>query len=95
MYSSGNKILSHHIFLTFFIRDAKGKDYWYQPISVIEHLGSLSSDGYSSGHYRCDVLEKTSNQWLRTNDDCEPVQIDVQDVSRQGYAILFRRKNDK
>ena len=70
------------------------KNSWFQPISVIEHLGSLSSDGQSSGHYRCDVLEHVSKQWFRTNDDCEPKEIHITNVSRQGYAILFRRKSE-
>ena len=77
-----------------FIRSVEGNDSWYEPISVVEHLGTLTTSGQSSCHYRCDVLEKKSRQWFRTNDDSNPISIGSQEVSKQGYAILFRKKMD-
>ena len=75
----------------FLFRDANGADSWYQAISVIEHKGLIDKSGVSTGHYTCDVKEKISNQWFRTNDDSFPTQIDVDDVSRHGYAILLKK----
>ena len=50
--------------------------------------------GSSSGHYICDVKEKTSNLWYRTNDKTLPLEINTENVSTQGYAILLRRIHD-
>ena len=79
-------IMSKYIF-----RDATGSQVWYEAISVIEHMGGLSSTGESGGHYICDVKDKASNRWFRTNDDRTPVQIRTSDVSENGYVVLFKR----
>ena len=50
--------------------------------------------GSSSGHYVCDVKEKSSNLWYRTNDKTLPLEINTDSVSTQGYAILLRRIHD-
>ena len=78
----------------FLFRDAIGANSWYQAISVIEHKGLINKSRISAGHYTCDIKEKNSGQWYRTNDDCLPAKIDVENVSRQGYAILFKRISD-
>ena len=95
MYSSGISIenLMRLIQIFFNFRDSNGSDAWYEPIGVIEHKGKLGESGLSGGHYVCDVKEKYSKQWFRTNDDCMPVQISSSEVSKQGYAILLRRYN--
>ena len=38
-----------------------------------------------------DILDKSTNQWMRTSDDAEPEVIES--VSRQGYIFLYRRCN--
>ena len=58
---------------------------------MIEFRGRLSSTGESWGHYVCDVKEKTSNLWFKTNDNCHPFAISPPDVSKKGYVILFKR----
>ena len=79
-------IISKYIF-----RDTAGSQVWYEAISVIQHMGRLSSSGESGGHYVCDVKDKISNRWFRTNDDCTPIQIRTSDVSKNGYVVLFKR----
>ena len=61
--------------------------------SVVEFIGQLLPSGFSNGHYRCDVKDSTSNKWFRTNDDGIPISIDEADVSKQGYAILMRKRD--
>ena len=75
-------------------RDAQGQNNWYEPISIIEHKGTLSQDGISAGHYICDVKEKNSKKWYRTDDKKFPVLITPDEVSRQAYAVLYRKINE-
>ena len=93
MMSSSGKLKSsinfHHI--TLILRDTGGSQVWYEAISIIEYIGRLSSTGKSDGHYICDIKEKSSNLWFRTNDDSPPSQIRSSDVSQHGYAILLKR----
>ena len=77
-----------------FFRDANEVNTWFEAISVIEHKGSISKLNASRGHYVCDIKENGSNLWYRTNDDCEPFEINTENVSSQGYAILLRRIHD-
>ena len=85
---------TNKIFHLFLFRDASGANNWYQAISVIEHKGLISKSKISAGHYICDIKEKNSGKWFRTNDDSFPAEIGIGDVSRQGYAILFKRNNN-
>ena len=95
MFSSG-KIVSKSInhFNQFHFRDAHGCNGWYNPIGVIEHTGHLQASGTSQGHYVCDVKEKRTNLWYKTNDDSYPIQIDVTEVSKHAYAILLVRTDE-
>ena len=63
----------------------------YEPLSIIEYQGTLSPGGDTNGHYICDVKDAKTNKWFRTNDNCDPIQIEVCNVSKNGYAILFKR----
>ena len=63
----------------------------YEAIAVIEYKGTLSSTGESHGHYLCDIKDKKTNSWYKTNDNCDPVKISVSDVSKNGYAIMYKR----
>ena len=96
-YSSGKpKFLQQNMILTHIVnfRDASGKDNWYEAISIIEHQGVLSRDGMSAGHYICDIKDKSSKCWYRTNDDKFPFKITTDEVSTKAYAVLYRRIED-
>ena len=71
-------------------RDFHGTTGCFETIAVIEFMGNLQSTGSSSGHYRCDV--KNNNLWFRTNDNSIPILIDEDEVSKQGYVILLKKK---
>ena len=30
--------------------------------------------------------------WFRTNDDCTPIQISIEEVSKYGIIIMYKRK---
>ena len=77
---------------TSFNRDKAGLHVLYEPIAVLEYDGRLRKSGESGGHYTCDIKENTSNVWFRTNDDQEPVQIEVSEVSKNAYVVLFKKK---
>ena len=72
----------------------RGHDANYEAISIIEFEGSLNSSGQSQGHYICDVQEQSSKVWFRTNDNCLPVPILLEDVSKNAYVILLKRSVD-
>ena len=82
-----------HIILTkcYDCRDAEGAQVWYEAIAVIEYLGRLSPTGQSDGHYICDIKERISNKWFRTNDSSPPIPLRTTDVSKLGYVVLFMR----
>ena len=65
----------------------------YEAVSIIEFRGSVDATGNSNGHYICDILEENSKTWFRTNDNAEPLSIEVEDVSKQGYVILYKLKS--
>ena len=67
----------------------------YECIGVIEFDGRLSTSGQSGGHYTCDIKERMSNMWFRTNDERNPITIQVADVSKYAYIVLLKRKTWK
>ena len=75
----------------FYCRDATGSEAWYEPISVVEFRGRLHPDGSSEGHYICDIKEKHSSQWFRTNDNNLPFPIRASEVSKLAYVVLYKR----
>ena len=76
---------------SFYYRDENGSEAWYEAISVLEFHGSISNSGESRGHYTCDVKDAQTGTWYRTNDNCNPVQIQKKDVSKHGYVVLYRQ----
>ena len=63
-----------------------------EPIAVIEFSGNVDRiGGQSRGHYTCDVKDKDSKQWFRTNDNNLPVPIDSNDISCFPYVVLYRK----
>ena len=79
--------------LIVYFRDGKGHQHWYQAIAVIEYVGTLSRTGFSQGHYICDVKEAKSSIWYRTNDEKFPIKLDVSEVSKNAYVVLYKRAN--
>ena len=75
----------------FFYRDVQGDASSYGPIAMIEFSGSLNLAGESNGHYICDVQEKQSKCWYRTNDNAHPKPLLQKDVSKNSYVILYKR----
>ena len=76
-------------------RDSCNSGSYYEAIAVIEFKGELNDYQESSGHYICDVKEKSSNCWFRANDNYDPIQIDVTDVSKYGYVILLKKMENQ
>ena len=58
---------------------------------MIEYRGGFNNEEDTSGHYTCDIKEKNSGSWYRTNDNDLPQQISLTDVSNLGYVVLFER----
>ena len=72
-------------------RDSCNSGSYYDAIAVIEFKGELNDYQESRGHYICDVKDKASNSWFRTNAKCDLVPIHVDDVSKYGYVILLKK----
>ena len=72
-------------------RDSEGNEAAYEAISVVEFDGSITFSGQSHGHYICDVQERSGNSWFRTNDNCYPIPITKDLVSKNAYVILLKR----
>ena len=77
----------------FFLRDFQDVDARYKAVSVLEFLGSINSSGVSQGHYICDVQDKSTTSWFRTNDNSFPVSINEDQVSKKAYVVLLKRLN--
>ena len=56
---------------------------------MIEYKGQLSRDGASQGHYTCDVKDKASKTWFRTNDDCDPIKLKMPEVSKNSFFCFI------
>ena len=80
--------MSPYIFIS---RDSLGNASQYEVVSVIEYRGTLTSSGHSVGHYICDLKEKSSRIWFRTNDNDDPLPIDQEEVTNSAYVILYKR----
>ena len=61
---------------------------------MIEYRGSLTSTGDSVGHYICDIKEKSSGKWFRTNDNNNPIPIEEENVSKSAYVVLYKKTID-
>ena len=61
-------------------------------MAVIEHSGSMTSDGDGQGHYICDVKCSQTNTWFRTNDNMDPYPINLNNVTENAVVILYKRK---
>ena len=77
--------------LIFVTRDSLSNEAQYEAVSVIEYKGNVTSTGYSVGHYICDVKDRSSGKWFRTNDNNDPIPIREEDVSKSAYVVLYKR----
>ena len=87
-------ILNNLSFQYINFRDTFGTMTTYEAIAAIEFDGALRLDGQSHGHYKCDVKDKESKSWFRTNDNRTPVSIDTENVTRLPYVVLYKRCPD-
>ena len=74
-------------------RDYNGYSSYFEPISLIEHQGFMSEEGQSQGHYICDVKCTETQDWLRTNDNQEPILISLSDVTKKPVVVLYKNVN--
>ena len=70
------------------IKKTENSSVKFKPIAVIHHDGYVHGND-TRGHYMADILDHSSNQWLRTSDDAEPRSINS--VSNQGYIFLYKK----
>ena len=80
--------LSNQIFI---FRDERGIQAIYKPIAVISHSGDLTEEGESHDHYTCDIKHLVNGLWYKTNDGKNPRRIELANVSKHGYVILYKK----
>ena len=51
----------------------------------------MSEDGETQGHYICDLEDKQTLVWFRTNDNQEPIPISLDNVTKNAVVILYRK----
>ena len=76
----------------FFIRDQSRTEAEFEALAVIEHAGNMTSDGDGQGHYICDIKCSQSKAWFRTNDNLDPVPINLHSVTKRAVVVLYKRK---
>ena len=64
----------------------------FEALAVIEHQGNITRDGEGQGHYLCDIKSSKSNTWFRTNDNNVPLPISIDNVTKNGVVILYKKK---
>ena len=63
----------------------------YETIACADFDGQVTREGQSVGHYRCFIKDSVSRCWIKTNDEKDPQEVDVQDVTKSSYVILLRK----
>ena len=64
----------------------------FEALAVIEHQGNITRDGEGQGHYLCDIKSSKSNTWFRTNDNNVPLPISIDNVTKNGVVVLYKKK---
>ena len=82
--------IKFHQLITFF-RDETGSECSYEPIAVIEHQGQMTQDGEGSGHYICDVKQRSTQTWYKTNDNETPIPVSINNVTKSAIVILYKQ----
>ena len=95
MLLSGISLWKNHNLFNIILcnRDTGSNLIEYEPVAIIEFQGTVGATGESNGHYICDIKEKSSGLWFRTNDNLEPRQIGIETVTKNAYVILYRKVN--
>ena len=78
----------------YIIRDTADTVSRYEPVAIIEFQGSVRSTGESDGHYVCDIKERSTKMWFRTNDNNDPQPLEFEDVTKLAYVVLYRKMID-
>ena len=77
------------------IEDHEYNQHTYEPIAVIEHEGTFTSSTNTEGHYVCDVKHIQDREWYNTDDESIPKCIPLNQVTKYGYIILYRKFRQK
>ena len=77
--------------INFFSRDRSGNYSTFEPIAIVEHQGQLSQDGETQGHYICDLEDKETLKWFRTNDNQIPIPIELEHVTKNPVVTLYKK----
>ena len=51
----------------------------------------MLEDRETCGHYICDLKDEKSQVWYRTNDNLNPIKINVCDVTQKPVVILYKK----
>ena len=62
----------------------------FEAVAIVEYKGNISNTGTSQGHYTCDIKYPHSQLWYRTNDSTIPFPIQLKNVSKYPYVILYK-----
>ena len=87
------QILSQPNFKIDSYRDNSEETVQFNPVALIEHQGYMSEGGQTQGHYICDLQDKETGLWFRTNDNQKPVPISLNNVTNKPVVILYRKIN--
>ena len=83
----------HNAFNIFSYRDSLGSYTNFEPVALVEHQGQMSEDGETRGHYICDLEDKESLAWFRTNDNQTPTAITLDSVTKTPAVVLYSKIN--
>ena len=75
------------------ICDTNGHGSQFEAVAIVEYQGRVRRTGDSAGHYICDIKDRASKKWYRTNDNKIPIPIEVDEVSRFAYVIMYKKIN--
>ena len=72
----------------------------FEPIAIIHHTGGYTTDAENPdkastfGHYKADILDHESKEWIRTSDDKPAEKIPFESITKHGYIFLYKRKKN-
>ena len=69
--------------------DVDGYCVQFKPVGVITHIGNITKNNKTQGHYIADVLNVDTNTWVRTSDSNPPENIEFSEISKTGYIYLY------
>ena len=85
---SNRVIATHDITLV----DSNNHPRVYTPLSIIYHQGGVEHDVRSVRHYMCDLKDVKNDKWFHTSDASEPKLLKTQQVTKNGFIVLYKRK---